>query len=388
MTENRAPAAPNAGTLVTKAAALSYRDLPATISNYISFRIPFRNYFTRQYVRIFEDGLSSYVKEYYKGYDGEFYPEGRDTFAVSNYLGLNSLPYARLCEARAYIAGLQAWWEARGVYFLCVMVQDKTTVYPELMPIRGRLEPRGVSWGESIADVMRDTPVNFIDMSKILIRHKGEYKTFNRQYDLYHWNAYGIYLTYRTLCEALAPVMSTAPRGGEFYRITEEEHNYDGIFDFELVPWMEILEQDKLKVLSSDIDADIIRNTAKRGGAMLVMGDSYFNATHLSKLSGADNGTLPFAHSVNTYIGAHYSGISAETMEFIHATYKPTVVIFEFVERMYPTLADCAAQNEFFVKMGDAYLNTPRSVNGENKFLLDKKILDGLYFPSSELSKR
>jgi hypothetical protein len=348
--------------------SMRYDQWTASLDSWISDNIPFRTQFIKKYIMIWEDALSSNVRRFYKGRKDEFFNYDWNGITVGTYLGLNPLGLGNIYKVRARLAGMQAYWELRGAAYLCVMAPDKPTIYPEYLPFWAQWS-RGRSIQEQYHDILTDSRINFIDLSTVLNRHKNEYKLFNKRFDTYHWNAYGLYIAYRTICEALGeriPELKPLP-SGEYFEIVDRKVDEE-VLGQETVPWMRLLETSALKIASNDIShisqdalADVVLNEkVNNKEVMLCFADSYFLGAHLDRLPVAKHSVMPFAHNVNTLISVHKNDSRISTMDFIAQKYHPTVVLEEFVERYSISLP--FGSDNVKLMMGDVYLDSPRYV--------------------------
>ncbi|MDR1132843.1 MAG: hypothetical protein LBL05_01700 [Synergistaceae bacterium] len=360
---------------------LPYGQWATAYNSYISDNLPVRSEIIKAYITIWEDKAGSLVREFYKGSDGEFYGNG----ILLAYLGLSPLPQEDIYISKARLAGVQAWWEARGVAFLCLLTPDKPSVYPDYLPSY-LLEHKGVSRREQYSMILKDTPINFIDMTDILLKHKKEYKSFNKRFDLYHWNGYGLYLTYQTVCEALRYSRSSfnpLPEG-EYYESALRPLDFGissiSIGDTETVPWFTLLKNDTIQVIPNTIPlvsqneaADVVRNNQQQEEeVMLLFADSYLRSTHTSPFAGSKRPLLPFIYNVNTFISMSNHDALLSTMEFIRQTYNPTIVVEEFAERMGIYLPS-GQDNIKLAMIGEVYLDSQRYVLYPDKVLRETK---------------
>ena len=351
--------------------SLYYDKWPVELTKYISDNIGYRSQFIRKYIQIWDDVLASHVRLFYKGTEEEFYIIENNV--VERYLGLYPFPLTKegVFLFKAKLAGLQAFCEEHGALFICLLAPEKPSVYPEYLSSIIR-QPVGDSWQKLYSRMLERTPINFLDMTDVLIRHKKEYKTFNKIFDLVHWNGYGLYLAYRAVCEALSPKMPLlkTSRSGEYYEIVNRRLNT--VLGEDTVPWMYLLKTDSLQVVSNDIPAfpsfpwaapDVVFNNQTLGGAMLCFGDSYFSyVTHLSMLLHSNGSIMPFAHHFKYFIKLHNNDSTFSTAKYVVEKYKPTVVVYEFAERGGSSVLARLKESLKFVQMGEVYLQSPRFV--------------------------
>jgi hypothetical protein len=355
--------------------ALPYEKWASEWSKYISDNMPFRTQFIRKYIQIGDDVLASHVRRFYKSSDREFYP----LELLWHYLGFPSLEKEEMFVFKAKMTGMHAFWEERNVPFICVLAPDKSSVYSEYISPLIQQPPVRENWAKQFSRALGATPINFIDMTDILIRHKKEYKTFNKIYDLYHWNGYGLYLAYRTICEALSPqILSFAEsKSGEYFEIVSrkiQNLNDDTVLlGEETVPWMYLLNTNSLQVLENEIPTafpkahgfapQVVFNDKKPGGTIACFEDSYFSSTFWSRPLNSNNFIMPWAHYFEYSISVHTSESVFSTTEYIAEKYKPSVVIFEFAERWYFGIVNSKKEQYLkFIQMGEVYLQSPRFV--------------------------
>jgi hypothetical protein len=105
------------------------------------------------------------------------------------------------------------WLAARGIKYLVVIIPNKATVFPELVPDSVKpLHPQGPA--EQLRErLVEHTTVPVLDLTPALLAEKSKRLTFPRL-DA-HWNHYGAYVGYRATVERLAewfPEMKPIPQ--------------------------------------------------------------------------------------------------------------------------------------------------------------------------------
>jgi hypothetical protein len=357
---------------------LPYEKWASGLSPFLGDNMPFRSQLIRKYIQIWEGALHSYVRARFPGRDGELYT----SYHVRVFLGLHPTPKKSLYAARAKIAGSQAYWEERGVPYVFVIFPRKPSVYSEYLPFGAGCAPRGSSPREDWVAALNGTPINFIDMTDVLVRHKKEYKSFNKVFDTNHWNGYGVYLAYRTICEALSSdklPLKTLSSGNDYEIANREIRGNEGgsaywtgneipTFEKEIVPWMYLLKIETLKIVPHNLPnakrdwdgTDVTLNgKAQIEGAMACFSNSYFKATHGTKISSSIGEIMPFAHHFKTFISTHCNYSTFTIAERVASEYNPVAVVEGLPENWgYPENRDFFK----FMQMGEIYLQSPTFV--------------------------
>jgi len=335
------------------------------IETYLADNLGYRSQMISWYMKLWEFVLATNVRYFVKGKKDEFFPNFSKAPTVQSYLGLTSISQKDIRLFQIIAAGTQAFWELNGVNYLMVMAPDKTTLNPELLPpLLSRLPAKSKSM--QIDNVLRNSPVNFLNLNLSLKKNKSTANPFNKKFDTVHWNGYGLETAYKEICKAIAkeniPALQPKPRGIH-YNIVPKEVQV-GIFGRETIPWMEILHTDELKVIPNDFapdvylpwqKADLIHNKKRAQGRLLFITDSYFKNTHQNKLPGSSGSIFPLAHHFQAYLHMHCGYLTLTEMRQILKVFKPETVIYAFAERQAPP--DMNYYEEYLLMLGDIYLN-------------------------------
>jgi hypothetical protein len=142
----------------------------------------------------------------------------RDSHGLEYYRSARPFPPAALAEWSRHFEHARAWLAEREIAYLLVIVPDKATIYPELMPARIR-RVREVSWSEELFTHLRArTPVEFLDLRQPLRAAKAEGRVFWRTDT--HWSDRGAYAGYRAIMGHLSRTWpELAPLGPEAFEV-------------------------------------------------------------------------------------------------------------------------------------------------------------------------
>lgn len=253
-------------------------------------------------------------------------------FLTSN----QALDYQRAAPFSA--ADLELWAQAlteqqrrlasRGILFLFVLAPNKHSLYPEVLPPRGR-----AVWTSSRADQLlehlrRQTDLEVVDLRTILAAAKAQERVFYKLDT--HWNDYGNYLAYQAVIERLAERL---PRVGPPSPIADYERRQRRVSTGDLARMLglegEVYEMSVFlhprrrrprvkKAPAPTIDTAVAYQRSGNGVRALMVGDS-FGIRMLPRMA------EHFARLV--YIpGQHVPGAILDDE-------RPDVVILELVER-------------------------------------------------------
>lgn len=110
---------------------------------------------------------------------------------VPDLLGRDRLSDGELAAWRTAIEGRRAWWRERGADYLLVLVPNKSTMYPELLPafLRAQVRPGKL---DQLVTYLREksTPVPVLDLRPVLRAAKARQLIYWPTDS--HWNAEGL----------------------------------------------------------------------------------------------------------------------------------------------------------------------------------------------------
>ena len=152
------------------------------------------------YMKVWELSLNTNVRYFVKGKNGDLFPNYPLAPTVENYLGLNPISNELLEIVKLNAAGTQAFWALNGAHYVMAIAPDKVTIYPENLPsLLSTLHSK--SKYEQVVDVLKNTPINFLNLKEALERYKVTANVYNKKFDLVHWNGYGLEVAYKELCK-------------------------------------------------------------------------------------------------------------------------------------------------------------------------------------------
>jgi alginate O-acetyltransferase complex protein AlgJ len=128
-----------------------------------------------------------------------FYDDPNDGVSLRDFRGLALLSEPDLRTMKNNVLELRQSLQKRGVRLLIIVAPNKHTIYPEYLPSHGPGTHRGiVTRLDQIADALKDSGVDLIDLRKVLLSRK------NSPYLLYsrtdtHWNAWGAFTAYEEI---------------------------------------------------------------------------------------------------------------------------------------------------------------------------------------------
>jgi len=140
------------------------------------------NSFVRQ--RYLEGSSTSVIV----GRDGWLYFAGSGT--ADDILGRTPLNAAELEQWANVLAGRRAWLRQRGIGYLFVVVPNKSTIYPEHLPMILRWGRRPGRLDQLVAYLRSQTEVPVVDLRPVLTAAKED-RLLYWPWDS-HWNGYGL----------------------------------------------------------------------------------------------------------------------------------------------------------------------------------------------------
>lgn len=339
---------------------------PSLLDAYVKDQLAFRGHFLASYIQLWEERMQAPVQRYATGKNGELFMHHiSPTFLPS--LGVNPLSKERRVNMKLSYAGMQGYFALRGIYYLLVTIPDKPTLYPELLPFWTTWKNKGQeSRYDQILSVLQDTPINLLSMTEHLEQYKAHGRLYNIRYDVCHWNGNGLKVAHEQIVKNLAAYDNTfmLPTGKDYYRLIPQTKSYPG-YTPEVVPYIEILQQDNLQGLREPVknwdDPRLILNTREGAKHTLWLAtDSYFLWTHSLPSNRWHGMITPLAHYVKKYIHMHYNILNIDRCDTLLKEHKPNFVIEAFVER---ALGNIGRASDVRIRvLGDALLNTPGHV--------------------------
>jgi len=124
---------------------------------------------------------------------------------LEDRMGLASMSQPQLERWRRIVERRSSWLAARGIAYFYVVVPEKSTIYPELLPDYIRRRSISNTTLDQIVHYLRDTrsPIHLVDLREALAAQKSAG-------DLYfpgdaHWNGRGFFVGYQTMLKAIRP---------------------------------------------------------------------------------------------------------------------------------------------------------------------------------------
>lgn len=181
-------------------------DLPAKIDAYYDDHIGFRGAIIRASGNVLHRFLKEPSSEVIIG---ESPAPGQPNWyfyasegIMDDRLGLGPLRATQLEAWRRTVEYRHAWLNRRGIAYVFVVVPEKSSVYPELLPdyIQSRL---GSTRLDQMAQYMKDShsPASFLDLRSTLKQAKAEGELYF-PFDT-HWNGRGLFYGYEAVTSAL-----------------------------------------------------------------------------------------------------------------------------------------------------------------------------------------
>ena len=151
--------------------------------------------------------------------------EDREPGAIDYFRCLR--PFS-LPELEAWKTGLRqrhAWFSARGIVYLFIVVPNKDSIYPEFLPASIRRLGTQTRLEQLLSYLKKEPSIPIIDFRKELLLEKSKSRLFPKTDS--HWSPMGAYLAYVKIIAALSrhfPGLRPYPQH-ELYRV---EKNYPG----------------------------------------------------------------------------------------------------------------------------------------------------------------
>jgi hypothetical protein len=169
--------------------AKSWDSWMAGYESWLDDHFPLRKYLIRWHSTVWHLWLGAPGSNVVVGRDNWLLYTGDST--IEDWQGRDLMSGAELDNWRRAAEGRQAWLRQRGIKYLLVFVPNKSTVYPEKLPLLLRTQRRPGKF-EQILDYLRskNSTVHVLDLRPALISDKA------REIDYWptdsHWNAHGL----------------------------------------------------------------------------------------------------------------------------------------------------------------------------------------------------
>jgi len=314
----------------------SIKDLPREWDQYFKDRMPFRQIFMPGYIFTYEKLLKTYVSEYVTGKGDELFMNHAAS-VVDNALGIAAYPAEWKEKLRLSFAGKHAYFMSKGIPYYLFLVPDKTTLYPELMPLYANWIPHRTWYQEQVATLSKAN-IRFYPLNDFFWQFKDHERLYDIMFDNAHWNGNTLGHVYDYMAKILAkdnPVFKPVPFG-EYYSL-EHKDIVVSVYGKERTKFISLNHAENFSC--SGLGAQyqtrdynkICTNNTVPAGSLWFFSDSYFGGTHGSY------GITPFVHNVHTYMHRHYKMGNMPFTKLADRTLlfnRPDAVIEEFVERM------------------------------------------------------
>lgn len=263
-------------------------------------------------------------------------------------------------QLRRSIHALQlkkAWLAQRGIHYLLVIPPNKSTIYPEYLPVGYKRVRQESGLDDFVNFIRKNSNLDVLDLRASLLEKKQERSLYFRTDT--HWNDYGAFIAYQEIIKSLTswfPAM--VPFRVDDFSISLKDHSGGDLTN--MIGGQEFLSDENyiftpkkpftaIKSEKNERMTDPFTMTKEGEGLprVVIFRDSFFAAL------------IPFFtehFSVSRYIWSRWN--SQTPMEEIVAKYQPQVVIEEVLERYIKTDAD------IFARKIPSYLTVaPPSVN-------------------------
>jgi hypothetical protein len=359
-----------------------YENWPDKITLWLNDSIAFRAHAIDYYKILCERCFKASVGERILGRNGEFFSAGKGNSEVDKFLGLLPLSRKKIRSTKYAIASTQALCQLNGICYMCFYIPDKSTLYQAdiasyLSPETGLwfAQQKGISNREQLLQGIGGANLNFYDLYPILSERMKEVRVYNRKFDVNHWNARGLMISYEFIHdtmiskrpEALAPSANGAAL--EFYTELSEKENVEHI-KFSNPDVFDVVSRRLPELISgySKIDPKLnpkigwkspvyIENRAKTGGKLFISSDSYLKHSESVDIFDESVGRVfPLIGDFHKYLHMHYSHMNPERIKSIIENYHPDFYIEEFAEHSTRYFRTC--NDPYMLSLADFLLQT------------------------------
>lgn len=339
---------------------------------YFKDRIPFRNSFLTSYIFLCESLLESYENEYVTGKSHNLFMN-HAAQTVNSSLGIIKYDNYAQEMLRLSAAGKYAYFYSKNIPYYQIIVPDKATLYPELLPFYANwIKHNG--WYKEQIRALKQAKIPYIDL-KLLFDKNRTIKFYDVIYDTEHWNGNALMLAYPYIASIIS-------RDNSMFRPVKKDKYYSsypivadqGLYGKESTNFVKL---NSLKGVTCGLPPKDLQlqgnpyqklciNKNKLDGTLWFFSDSYFGGTHGSA------SVTPFVFNVRNYFHSHYNigQPYTEVADKRMSLYKPDAVIEEFVERMGGTFH--ALGDPKIAILGDVWLHT-------GGFMLDSHLKENIY---------
>ena len=340
----------------------SLKEYPRAFDQYINDSMPLRQVFMPAYISVWENFLESPVSEYVTGKNRELFMN-KATRTVDNALGLHPWSDADRIRFKVSYAGKHAFYFSKGIKYYLVLIPDKSTVYPDLLPWYSTLIGHEGWYSEQYKALKDAGIINFISLKEYFDQTSDKVRLYDKKYDNCHWNGNALHLAYQKIASVIAadyPFMSPV-NYPEYYELYEKQVEQPA-FGTEITRFIRLKNRGNFECataipehLKATRYNHFCTNSKVDTNSLWFFSDSYFGATHGS------GGITPFVHNVHSYWHSHYNydhktklpNYSAYINERLNFN-RPDIVIEAFVER---TKGDFAPYSDPLIRiLGDYWL--------------------------------
>jgi len=242
---------------------------------------------------------------------------------------------AELMRWRTVLQRRRQWLQRRGIFYIFMIIPNKSTIYPEYLPRSIRKTSQQSRLDQLLAALRRDPDFPVLDFREILSREKNNSLLFYRTDT--HWTELGAYFAYRVIMEKMAAAFPGL-HAASLDQFTVESGGY---FNGDLAQVIS-LQSSKFKEQKITLRAKAPAPFATSSA------ESEFGRFIRKTISECPSGTLPtalivhdsFMFELKPFLRPHFQRIvyiwDGELDLFLEEieSEKPKIVIDEMVERM------------------------------------------------------
>jgi len=285
------------------------------------------------------------VTNYIMGKDEHLYYTA-DGFSLKTYQGKNKLSEETLGRVLENLSYALKYFNNHGIEFLFVPISDKEGVYPEYYPDSVLQYSSQYKLDQIISYLNNNTKLPVVNLRKALIEGKSQsYYLYYKNYDCTHWNMKGAFVGYKEIMRYIQKhykninilseddfEITLTPSNGTIAHLSSSKFLskvmsfYDNIYSYKKKGGYNSFAVEDYPMKAIDpayIKFYRVNNTVQDETKLLILGDSYIYS-FLLDIFGESFRELYFT-----------STRDPDLLEKIVVEYKPDIVIFEIVERLY-----------------------------------------------------
>lgn len=249
-----------------------------------------------------------------------FYAAYGDGADVRDHLGRLPLTPAEIEARKRTILERHAFFAARGITYLFVVVPDKQTIYPERAALRRGSRQPVTRLDQFAAHLRRDPAIPFLDLRETLWSARSQRDLYYRTDS--HWNLYGGFLGFQAILRRLAEMRPGIPVIPDDYaRFVDRP-----------APGGDVAALLSMTDVLGDVAQDVVWSdeTTKSPLRVVLIGDSFAESLHpfLELRFASIN---PFEEAIGQAAGGSHFDVEAILAQH------PDIVIEQHVERYLTT---------------------------------------------------